>query len=245
MPVFDQVEEVRSLTPAQIEIGKLTNAQLKTALSTILNAQSSSDPSNAILLQEIRSLKSDIEEMKCVKQVAILRSQVDQAFQIIHQQQKFLESFDAREIQKKFIISSVAEGSDNLGENDQDKVKAVVVATGYTERFDVNDWELKRLGQQMANRKRPILVIVENNQIRNAIVEKARNLKNAGPPFDSVYIRKDIHPAVRRELRRLRRREKEENEKPENQGTNIVYDTEQLVLLRDGLVIDRYAPNFF
>ena len=244
MPSFDQVDEVRSLTQAQIS--RLNNAQLKTALSTILNTQASSDPSNAILLQEIKSLKSDIEQIKGIKQeVAILKNQVDQAFQIILQQQKFLESFDSKERQKKFIISGVTEGSDDLGENDQDKVKAVVDVMGYTERFNVNNWEMKRLGQQTGNRKRPILVIVENNHTRNAIVEKARNLKQAGPPFDSVYVKKDVHPAIRKELGRLRRREKEEKEKPENQGTNINYDTEQRVLLRDGLVIDRYAPNFF
>ena len=198
------------------------------------------------MLQEIRSLKSDIEQIKGVKQeVAVLKNQVDQAFRIINQQQKFLESFDARERQKKFIISGVAEGSDDLGVNDQDKVQAVVVATGYAERFDANEWEVKRLGQQMDNRKRPILVVVESSQRRNAIVEKSRNLKQAGPPFDSIYVKKDVHPAIRKEIRRLYRREKEEKDKPENQGTNIKYDAEQRVLLRDGLVIDRYAPIFF
>ena len=96
-----------------------------------------------------------------------------------------------------------------------------------------------------ASRKRPILLVVENQERRNAILDKAKNLKGAGPPFSNIYIKKDIHPAVRKELGRLRRREKEERDKPENQGTNIKYDAKERVLLRDGVIIDRYTPNFF
>ena len=45
-------------------------------------------------------------------------------------------------------------------------------------------------------------------------------------------------------MTRLRNREKEEKEKPENAGVNIEYDWRNRVLLRDGEVIDRYFPNF-
>ena len=45
--------------------------------------------------------------------------------------------------------------------------------------------------------------------------------------------------------RRLRAREREEKEKPDNAGVNIVYDWKRRVLLRDGVIIDRYSPRFF
>lgn len=101
------------------------------------------------------------------------------------------------------------------------------------------------MGQINPNRTRPILLVVESQERRNAILDKARNLKNEGPVFSRIYIKKDTHPAVRKELGRLRKREKEERDKPENQGVNIKYDNNERVLLRDGLIIDRYTPSFF
>ena len=76
-------------------------------------------------------------------------------------------------------------------------------------------------------------------------MEKAKNLKGKPEPLSSIYVKKDIHPAVRKELGRLRKRERDEKERPENQGANILYDKERRVLVRDGLVIDRYAPSYF
>ena len=72
----------------------------------------------------------------------------------------------------------------------------------------------------------------------------AKNLKGKGGDFTCVFIKKDIHPASRKEMMRLRNREKEERQKPDNQGVDITYDWQNRVLLRDGVVIDRYFPNF-
>ena len=55
---YDQIDEVRGLTQAQVN--KLTNPQLKTALLTMISADNG-NPSNAVLLMEIRNLKKDIE----------------------------------------------------------------------------------------------------------------------------------------------------------------------------------------
>lgn len=244
MPGLDNIEAVRCLS--QTQINKLTNPQLKEALITMVNAGVTDEPSNAILLQEIKSLKSEIEQVKNIKrEVDDLTLKVDQAYKIINQQQMFLESLDARERQKKLIITGVSEEVDDLGHNDHTKVKTILEGAGYSEDLETANWEVRRLGQVNDRRKRPILLVVEDQKRRDAILNKAKNLKEAGPLLSSVYIKKDIHPAVRKEYGRLRRREKEEKEKPENQGTNIRYDSRQRVLLRDGIVIDRYAPAFF
>lgn len=240
---YDQVEDVRSLTQAQIS--KLTNPQLKTALLTVISADNS-NPSNAVLLEEIKSLKKDIDDVKNIRQeVEQLSGKLDQAYKIIHQQQMFLESLDARDRQRKMVVTGVSEDNSDLGSSDREKIKAILDKTGYTGELMIDGWDMRRLGQLNANRSRPILLVVDNQQTRNAILEKTKNLKGAGPPFSNVYIKKDVHPAVRRELNRLRRREREEREKPENQGTNIRYDSAARVLLRDGIVVDRYAPTFF
>ena len=65
MPNLDNIEDVRNMSHAQIN--KLTNAQLKEALGTVLDAHTNDEPSNAILLQEIRNLSKEIEQMKGIK----------------------------------------------------------------------------------------------------------------------------------------------------------------------------------
>jgi len=67
-------------------------------------------------------------------------------------------------------------------------------------------------------------VTVEDPQQRDTILQQAKNLKNADGPMSKVYMKKDLHPAVRKEMNRLRKREKEEKEKAENVGVNISYD---------------------
>ena len=70
-------------------------------------------------------------------------------------------------------------------------------------------------------------------------------MKEKREPFNKIYIKKDVHPAVRKENNRLRSREKEEKDKPENVGINFDYDWKNRALLRDGVEIDRYSPQFF
>lgn len=60
-----------------------------------------------------------------------------------------------------------------------------------------------------------------------------------------VYLKKDVHPAIRKEQTRLRNREKQEKGKPCNAASNISYDWKNRVLVRDGVVIDRFSPMFF
>ena len=244
MPAYNCIDNVRALSQAQIN--KLTNAQLKEALGTVLDAYTNEEPSNGILLQEIRALKKEVEQIKTIQnEVSVLSSKLDQAFTIINQQQMFMESIDARERRRKIVIVGVPEGVDRLGDTDQTKIKTILNEAGYTESFDVSNWEIRRLGKEDNRKKRPILIVVEDQMKRNAILEKARNLKEKEAPLSSIYIKKDVHPAVRKELARLRKRERDERERPENQGVNIQYDNQRRVLLRDGEVIDRYTPSYF
>lgn len=228
------------------EIGKMTNPQLKKALTTMVTAETTTEPTNQVLLEEIRNLRSEVAEIKNIKQeVKQLSTQLKDAYKIINQQQIFLEVLDSRERQKNLIITGLSEESDETGDGDDEKVRNVLTTAGYSHAFDVAAWEMKRLGQQNDQRKRPLRIVVENQGRRNAILEKAKNLKQAGGDYSRIYVKKDVHPAVRKEMARLRNREKEEKEKPENVGVNIYYDGKDRVLYRDGNIIDRYNPIFF
>ena len=54
-----------------------------------------------------------------------------------------------------------------------------------------------------------------------------------------------MHPAVRREYERLRKVEREEREKPQNQGKNVKYDNETRQVTIDGTPIDFFHPQLF
>ena len=88
--------------------------------------------------------------------------------------------------------------------------------------MDPSTFTLRRLGQENnARGPRPLHVTVTTPQQRETIITAAKELKNAGGAFARVYIKKDTHPAVRKEVGRLRQREREEKNKSENQGYQL------------------------
>ena len=243
MPGYDNLLNVRSLS--QTQISKLTNAQLKEALATIVNADRE-EPTNAALLEELRNVREEISSLKYLKdEVKQVTSRLDDAFKIINLQQKFLENLDSRERSKNFIVFGLQEEANALGDDDLSKVKSIVKAAKLPNDLDVSTWQLRRLGQRNGGNKRPLWIGTDRQQVRNLVLDHAKNLKDVGDIYSAIYMKKDLHPAVRKETLRLREREKEEKNKPENVGVNIRYDWKNKVLLRDNEIIDKYAPSFF
>ena len=130
--MYEDVEQVRALLPNEID--KMKNAQLKQALSTLLNTQVqvNDEPSNSVILDELRSLKGAVKEMAGLKQkVDSLSSKLDDAYKIIHQQQLFLESLDGKERRRNLIMMGVSEEPDDAGSTDMDKIQHVLAAARY------------------------------------------------------------------------------------------------------------------
>lgn len=243
MAGLEDAATVRSLAPTDID--KLKNPQLKLALATLIE-DTRNEPSNAVLLQELRGVKQAVAEMALLKQkVNELSERLDDAYQVIHQQQLFLEFLDNKERRRNLIITGVSEAADELGDTDDTKIQKVLEVAGYTGAPDRASWTVRRLGRPNERNKRPIHIMVDDQSQRDNILRLAKNLKDARLPFSAIYIKKDVHPAVRKETARLRKREREEKEKAENVGVNIKYDWKDRVLLRDGVIIDRFAPRFF
>ena len=88
-------------------------------------------------------------------------------------------------------------------------------------------------------------VTVPTPQIRDSIIAASKELRNADEPYTRVYINKDTHPVVRKEIGRLKKRVKDENAKVENHGVEIVYDAKKRTVTRNGTIIDRFSPRFF
>lgn len=159
--------------------------------------------------------------------------------------QKYLESQEAAKRASNIIMTGVSEQDmqigDNLYENDEDKVKRVLDEIN---QGTVEVRECTRLGVPKTTHARPLKVTLKNGQDRAAILANSNELKDKGEPLKNVYIKKDVHPMVRKEFARLRRVEKEEKQRPENEGRTVKYDPETRTVTVDGSVIDKFRPSF-
>ena len=84
-----------------------------------------------------------------------------------------------------------------------------------------------------------------SKEIKDNVLDKAKILKDAGTLYERIYIKKDQHPEVRKEWKRLREAEENEKKRPENQHAIIRLDARQRKLYRDDVVIDSWNPHPF
>lgn len=61
---------------------------------------------------------------------------------------------------------------------------------------------------------------LQDKTLRSNILDHAKNLKNLNDPYKKIYVKKDVHPTVRKEWQRLREAEKKEKER--HPGEEIV-----------------------
>ena len=86
---------------------------------------------------------------------------------------------------------------------------------------------------------------LRDKTVRGGILDQAKNLKTRSEPYSKIYVKKDVHPSVRKEWQRLRDAEKTERDRPENVGCVVRLDTRERKLYRDGCVIDSWRPQSF
>ena len=88
------------------------------------------------------------------------------------------------------------------------------------------------------------MVTLENTDVKDKILSEAKKLKSAGQLYKKIYIKRDVHPAVRREWKRLYDTLEVEKNKPENVGHSVTIDKRKRQIIRDGQVIDKWNVNF-
>ena len=191
------------------------------------------------------------EEAKKINQVAEVTDKIEKIEQEIGPQrdairhhQKYLESIANKDRGKNLIITGVAElESEDIITIVNNVITHITPKCGNV-AVDAVEIEAVRLGNPETSRKpRPILVKLTNKVLRNEICKHSKTLINING-FEKIYVKRDTHPALRKEHSRLHKLVKDERKKPENQGTNIVYDMKNGVVKRDDLVIDTYRPHF-
>ena len=193
-----------------------------------------------LIFRELKAMRAERDEDRT--EVKKLREECSELRTIVTQQQRFMEQLDSRDWECNQIITGVPEQEAFEGAvNDLGKWRKILAAVG-NEGVAL---EISRLGKAGEGRKRPILAKVANREVRDGILENARALKDAGPSYRRIYVKKDLHPAIRKEWKRLRDVVATEKAKPVNQGCTITVDYKTSQVTRDGIKIDKWRPAYF
>ena len=102
----------------------------------------------------------------------------------------------------------------------------------------------ERLRQHnVSARPRVLRVKLKHAHERIQIAQNSKLLKDKPTPWNKVYVKKDVHPQIRKEFARLKNVEKFEKEKPENHLRVVTHDSSTRSVLVDGHVVDKLRPQ--
>ena len=238
-----------------IQRGALMDPQTATAMRTVFKPLL--EEQTREIKEEIAAIKIDHDNHKkrtdsLEGKVARLEHENTTLKETLGSHQCFLESVDFDQRRHNLIITGITESSDELQNetgvvlsNDQDKLDYILGVIGQT---DIELNKIQRLGEHSTTPRpwpRPLKVVLKNEADRKKILQTAKHLKTANEQLAKVYIKRDTHPGIRKEMNRLCDIEKKEKGKAENQGRNIRYDYKQRCVMVDNVVIDTYRPSFF
>lgn len=251
-----------STLPTLEEVNSMKKDDLKKALVDILKSLDGTNNDNQLdlipdnsqallkeILVEVKKSNTEREEIKT--EIKSLKEENSLLQKTLLQQQRYLESIDAERRGNNIIITGLDENNILINENDntanastdEEKVKLIFAKIGYTGTKLVY---MKRLGAPAQDKtRRPLKIVLENQDIRSNILKDARKLKDASNVYSRIYIIRDLHPGIREENGRIRAAEKREKDKPENATREVKYDRITRTLTVDGEVVDRFCPTFF
>jgi len=195
------------------------------------------EESNANQRDEIKMHTVDIDGMKS-NQV-----RMNKTLDIHHDaMQSLLIRRDIKDRKCNVVLSGVSE-SENLDGKDVDHDKCNVIFEKIKIEKDDLTFTCKRLGRPGNDRTRKILVKFTNEELRDDVLKKAKELKKAGNSYKDIYINKDENPGYRREKKRLHDRLSNEKEKPENVDKELILNRYKWQVEKDGEVIDKMKIN--
>ena len=124
---------------------------------------------------------------------------------IVSKQQKTISKLDEENRERNIIISGLKEktieDNNKTYETDEKKVDYLFQIIG---AMTPQGYEAARIGKDNPNYNRHIKVDVRSKVIRDKIMNEAKKLKDVKAPWNAIYIKKDLHPAITLENNRLR-----------------------------------------
>ena len=146
------------------------------------------------ILDELRAMRAERAADRA--EMTTLKQQYSVLQDTVAQQQRYLEYADSRDKECNVIITGVPEDTTLDGATtDEDKV-GKVLAVIETDNMPVS---VSRLGVRNSGRCRPILVKTPSKEGRSIVLANTKKLKEADQCYGRVYVKKDIHPSIRKE----------------------------------------------
>ena len=175
------------------------------------------------------------------REITRLKGIINDQTKILSAHQKFMEDLDSEKRANHLIVLSLKEEGN---ESDQDNFLGILDAIG-VKREDVKIENMERLGQideNQGNRTRPLKVTLEQRSMRNIILKNSKNLKDQpeGSKYKKVFLKRDQHPDVRNEEKRLYEVFKAEKNKPVNADKEVVFDRKARVVTVNNEEVDRF-----
>ena len=147
---------------------------------------------------------------------------LDALIEAVNQHQRFLESIDSEKCACNFIITGVPETpftdpdspADSPVSVNTDSEKVDIILRKIVHKADVKVKDVIRLGKPHNTSDalpRPLKIVTASPTERKSALDDTKKLKDAGEIFKKIYVNKDIHTVVKKELNRIRKAEREEN----------------------------------
>ena len=157
------------------------------------------------------------------KQFDDFKQQLVKQNEIIAKQQLYLEQHDRKERECNLVILGVPEETEALdgATTDSDKLSKVWAAAGITCTIESSH----HVGRVDNGKRHPILAKVLSKTDRDTAFDKGKGLKeHSNEIYKRIYVKKDQHPSVRQEWKRLTAVFDTEKKHPSNQTSNIVFN---------------------
>ena len=148
---------------------------------------------------------------------------------------------DAEKRAKHLIVLGLKEDRDG---DDLNKFRNIVTVIGINQA-NIKVENVERLGtrdENAPNRTRPLKVTLEKSQMRYEILKNSSKLRDQaeGSIYRKIFLKKDVHPDIRAEEKRLYEVFKAEREKPENADKDVLFDRKERVVKVNGDEVDRF-----
>ena len=248
------------MAPTVAEFLKLTKTQKngfkKEELMEILESSpSNNNDGNTIqlLVTSITNLTTQIQGLiksfadhqeSTRKQFDEFKQQLAKQNEIIAKQQLFLERQDRKERECNLVVLGVPDDAEALdgATTDTEKLSKIWDAAG----INCTIKSSRRIGRNDDGRRRPIMVEVLAKTDRDNALDKAKLLKNHNNDiYRKIYVKRDQHPSVRQEWKRLHTVFDTEKNRPGNQASDISFNYRERKVYKDGVVIDQWNLQGF
>ena len=218
----------------------------------------------ALLEGEVKAkLSSTADNTKIVTDMEEYSSNMKTMKETVAAQQKTLEDLQQDKRAKNIIITGVPEpdgapSAVDARKADQSAIDRILAAVecpgiaparvtrlGKKQERDPNDQELTLpdIGNRQQPLPRPLLVTLSSPTDVRSVLTNTKELKNHAS-YSKVYIKRDEHPLIRQEWKRLRAVARKEKAAPINAACEIKLDYKKKAVTRNGEIIHEFVSPF-